>query len=203
MQFYYRIIFRLVLLISFVPGVKAQYVDLDILKSINPQHPSSQYWKATSSSVFYISAGASFGVLATGFITKNKTMQRNSYETLISIGISTIVSETLKNSINRTRPADRYPNEVFVNSPSHGKSFPSGHTTLAFATATSIAFEYRKWYFVLPAYCWAASVGYSRMYLGRHYPTDALAGAVLGTGSGILSHWIIGKYFKHEKKQSH
>ncbi|ULT24063.1 phosphatase PAP2 family protein [Sphingobacterium sp. E70] len=47
---------------------------------------------------------------------------------------------------------------------------------------------YSKWYVVAPSLLWAGSVGYSRMYLGVHYPTDVLAGAVLGLGRPL--HWM-------------
>lgn len=180
--------------------VYAQNIDLDILKSINPKSPGSDYWKTTSDATYYIAGGVSLGTLATGYIKKDKRLQRNGYETLISIGSSTLVSELLKSAFNKTRPADKYPNEVFVSKVVHGRSFPSGHTTLAFATATSVALQYKKWYVVVPAYVWAASVGYSRMYLGKHYPSDVLAGAAIGIGAGYFSHWLTKKIFKKQLK---
>lgn len=179
---------------------QAQNIDLDILKSINPKSPSSDYWKVTSSSAYWFSGGVSLGTLATGYIKKDKKLQRNGYEMLISIGSGTLVSEILKSAFNKTRPADKYPNEVFVSRPAHGRSFPSGHTTLVFAAATSVVLQYKKWYVVVPACLWAASVGYSRMYLGKHYPSDVLAGAVIGIGAGYFSHWLTKKVFKKHLK---
>ena len=68
----------------------------------------------------------------------------------------------------------------------------------AFATATTLTLECKKWYVAVPAYAWAAGVGYSRMYLGEHYPSDVIAGAVVGAGSAWLSHWATQKLF-HKK----
>jgi membrane-associated phospholipid phosphatase len=65
---------------------------------------------------------------------------------------------------------------------------PSGHTSTAFATATSLSMAYPKWYVIIPSYAWASSVGYSRMHLGVHYPSDVFIGAIVGSGSAFLTH---------------
>jgi membrane-associated phospholipid phosphatase len=46
---------------------------------------------------------------------------------------------------------------------------------------------YPKWYVVVPSFVWASSVGYSRMHLGVHYPSDVLVGAMVGSSSAFLT----------------
>src|SRR5471030_2085017 len=125
-------------------SLQAQNWDISILKSINPNPPSSAYWKQTSASAFYVTGALAAGQLIYGMADDNPQLWQHSFELLISVGVSTLLSDGLKIAVNRERPADRYPNEVFVNSPLHGHSFPSGHATLAFNTATTIALEYKK-----------------------------------------------------------
>lgn len=174
----------------------AQNVDVNILKSINPQNPNSLYWRTTSTSAYYVAGAASFGTLIYGLASDNKTAKQNGLEAVINLGATEIFTYVVKMSVNRTRPADRYPNDVFVTSPTHGQSFPSGHSSLAFATAATLSIQYHKWYVTVPAYLWASSVGYSRMYLGKHYPSDVLAGAAIGIGTAYAGHWLNQKLFK-------
>jgi undecaprenyl-diphosphatase len=71
-------------------------------------------------------------------------------------------------------------------------SFPSNHATNAFALAALFAIYYPG--LAIPFFTVAALVGYSRVYLGDHYPLDVLAGAVLGTTLGLAagkaSQWL-------------
>jgi len=82
------------------------------------------------------------------------------------------ITYTLKVSINRTRP----------NGGDH--SFPSGHTSAAFQGAGFIHARY-GWKYALPAYIGASFVGYSRVYANKHYTSDVLAGAAIGTLSSF------------------
>jgi len=92
-------------------------------------------------------------------------------------GGSGLVVEGLKGMVNRSRPDGD-------ESGRWNSSFPSGHATGAFSLATVVAAKYRK--LAIPAYLGATVIGLSRIYLGRHYPSDVAAGAALGVASGIL-----------------
>jgi membrane-associated phospholipid phosphatase len=69
---------------------------------------------------------------------------------------------------------------------------------MAFATATSLSLVCPKWYVILPSFTYASLMGYSRMYLGVHYPSDVLIGALIGSGSAYLSHYIYKKIIKEK-----
>jgi membrane-associated phospholipid phosphatase len=179
--------------------VLAQNPDIDLLKSINPRNPQSTVWKTASASAYFVPAVATLAPLAYGIIHDDKKARIYAVEMFGSLAISAVIAEGLKLTVNRTRPGDKYPNEVFPSPVDHGQSFPSGHTTLAFATATTMSLEYKKWWIVVPAYLWAFSAGYSRLYFGQHYPTDVLGGMVTGIGSGYLSHYLSRKLFGKQR----
>jgi membrane-associated phospholipid phosphatase len=193
-----KILLLIVVQVSFIGQLNcfAQNWDVDILKSINPEHPNSMYWQNTSKSAFYFTGAAAFGQLIYGFAGNNERVKQNATELLISVGVSTLFSDVMKAGFHRERPGDRYPGMIFPSSPVHDGSFPSGHSTLAFNTATTLALDYPKWYVVVPAFFWAGSVGYSRLYLGKHYPSDVLGGAAVGIGSAYISHWLNKAIFK-------
>jgi len=180
----------------------AQSTDLRILEAINPRYPTSQYWQYTSTSAYVFSGVATVAPFVYGLVSGNRDAQYRSYQVMIAMGLDIIAQEGLKVTFNRERPGDKYPNLVFPSSPTHGKSFPSGHTSIAFNTAAELTIQYKKWYIAVPAYVWAGSVGYSRLYLGKHYPSDVIGGAATGVGTAYLSTWLNHKlfksYYKHE-----
>lgn len=81
-------------------------------------------------------------------------------------------------AVNRPRPDD--PDPGWLDS-----AFPSSHTTSYFAAATVYALRFPK---LAPFLGMAgAMVAVSRVYLGRHWPSDVLAGSLIGTGAGLLT----------------
>ena len=115
--------------------------------------------------------------------------------------VTTIFATTLKHAVNRARPFETYP-DVQKLSAGGSSSFPSGHTSDAFSTATSLSLAFPKWYVIAPSYTYDTLVGYSRMHLGVHYPSDVLAGAIVGAGSAFLCYKAQ-KWLNHRNRKSY
>lgn len=103
------------------------------------------------------------------------------------------VNFTIKPLVARDRPWLVI--EDFVNLvPEHDpNSFPSGHTNAAFAFALAVCMSAPKKWMKVSAVCAAAVMGLSRLYVGVHFPSDVLAGAVIGSLCGLLGAWVVSK----------
>jgi membrane-associated phospholipid phosphatase len=106
---------------------------------------------------------------------------------LFSFLLSGIMAQLLKNLIYAPRPRiffetiqNDFITRLLTGSRGGASSFPSGHTTSAFSLATVLSLHYRRNAIVLLLIMLASMVGYSRIYLGHHFPLDVLAGAVIG-----------------------
>jgi len=89
-----------------------------------------------------------------------------------------LVYKLLKRAFRRARPFDHLKGIRNLVAAPDRYSFPSGHTAAAFVTASMLTVCLPI--LLLPAFSWALLIGISRIYLGVHYPTDVLAGLVLG-----------------------
>ncbi len=95
---------------------------------------------------------------------------------LIATGMITPVLSTV---IGRERPTEEHGAYSFQ--PFEGRSFPSSHATQAFAVASVIATSYDSAWVKAAAYGAAAMTAYARVRRGKHFPTDVVAGAAIGT----------------------
>lgn len=111
-----------------------------------------------------------------------------------------VVSSFIKNVVCRPRPShDPAVMDLlsYVNGYRGGAyGFPSNHASNGFAAATFLALLLRNRWVTLSAFLWAVGSCYSRMYLGVHYPTDILCGAMLGIVFAIIIFFLYKKAAK-------
>ena len=125
---------------------------------------------------------------------KNKDSKRKALNLFLSLIIFSLVGLViLKPIIGRPRPFIVEAFNLLIKPPM-GYSFPSGHTGSSFAAAFTIYYYNKKQ--GLLALVLAALIGFSRMYLSVHYPTDVLAGLVLGGLSSLVATKIINNKYK-------
>jgi len=173
-----------------------QNLDIELLTRI---YQNRVQWLDSGFVVFTDSAGLiAFGVpavlLLTSFFTKNAAARRDALRILIPVAISAIVANILKYATDLPRPYEIYSFIVKL-SVGGSPSFPSGHTVDAFAFAVAVGLVYRKWYFTFPSLIWAVLIGYSRMCLGVHFPSDVLAGAIIGAFFASTYQWVEKKIY--------
>lgn len=126
------------------------------------------------------------------FYKKNK---EQTVATLFALAICAIVGNLIiKNIVMRPRPFQAYPYVQLLITAPKDYSFPSGHTSVSFAVAAMISYFYSK----KGKYAWllASLIAFSRMFLFVHYPTDVLAGMLVGFSCAYLAivcyqkHWF-------------
>jgi len=139
-------------------------------------------------------------LLIYGIVTKNRKMKNIAIICLIAITITDIAISMLKVIVAEPRPFVSLNSVHLLVSESDPFSFPSGHTGAVFALATSLGLNwiikirqksFKMVWILMPI---AFIIGFSRIYVGVHYPFDVLVGGVIGIFGGILAIKI-GKFF--------
>lgn len=109
---------------------------------------------------------------------------------LAAIIMSNFMVIFLKYIIAEPRPFLTLPH-VDLLTTENGSSFPSGHTASSFAVATAIGLKYYKrgqgkYWLIYPLLLFSIVVGFSRVYVGVHYPYDVFFGALMGILCGLF-----------------
>ena len=131
-------------------------------------------------------AGIGWIVLSLVLLCFKKT-RRTGGLVLIAMTVTLLFGElTLKNIICRLRPCNVFTNFPMLIARPTSYSFPSGHTSSSFAAALILTLRHKKvgWLAYIPA----VLIAFSRIFLFVHYPTDVLAGILLGTLAALLTY---------------
>lgn len=126
-------------------------------------------------------------ILALTLITLPRTRKTGIF-LAISLAVAAVVCLVIIKPIAaRARPFIQNPDIQLLISPPHGFSFPSGHTASSFAAASALFF--RKSRLFIPAAVMACLIAFSRLYVYVHFPTDVLAGLILGCAASTAVYF--------------
>jgi membrane-associated phospholipid phosphatase len=195
-----KIVFLSFLILS-IAVIKGQNADINLLREINLERNTAMdgSFRMITNSATPFAFGTPIVLFGIGLIAHDSITKRKALYVGASVLTSSAIATILKYSIKRPRPFVTYP-EIDKATAGGSPSLPSGHTSDAFALATSVSLVYTKWYVIAPSFLWASAVGYSRMDLGVHYPSDVLMGAIIGSGSAWLCYQLNKKIKVRSKK---
>lgn len=197
-RFKYHLLFSLLILGSWA---KAQNADIDLLRKFHTpgKQKGDDFFHLLSETTTPLTVGLGAASIKFDLLRAKTPCERlQTLKPITTIGIPMLVTWGLKHWIKRDRPFVTYP-DIIPKERVEPESFPSGHTTAAFATATALTMRYPKWYVAVPAYGRAVLVAYSRMRLGVHYPSDVLAGALIGTCVSYVCYKLTDRFIARTK----
>ncbi|PRR79899.1 Undecaprenyl-diphosphatase BcrC [Clostridium liquoris] len=125
----------------------------------------------------------------------NKKYRKIGFMALTALILATILGEgILKHLVQRVRPSSDIPAANLLIPKPLSYSFPSGHTTSSFAVTGVLTKYFKNYTFEL--FSLASLIAFSRLYLNVHYPTDVLAGIILGLICSKITIYIFSKVNK-------
>jgi len=147
-------------------------------------HPLSNKWVIRFLVVFFMFMFFSLGNVRLRWV-------------LVLCGASLVVTDVsvsiMKEVFARARPCNAMEDIIILAKCSESFSFPSRHTADIFSMAVILSALYARyalWFMAIAVY-----VGFSRIYLGMHYPFDVMAGIFVGSSVGIAFLWVDAKYY--------
>ena len=176
-------------------GFADQQVRLDVQEEV--QEDDGGEPRAAGSSISRwstpVALGIGAGLLGVGLATHHPGLARTGRDALAALGVASLLATTANIAVGRAQPEANRGTDYFApfQAPSRNNSFPSGQTSRAFALAAVVAAHTRHRVFRVTAYGAAAVVGIAELVADRHFSSDVVGGAVLGTlvGRGVVRHF--------------
>ena len=135
-----------------------------------------------------------------GLLIPKKTRKVGIMSAVALLGSLIINNEIIKNLVKRPRPFVTFTDlQIIIPTPSQ-YSFPSGHTASSFAAA-SVFYKHLPKKLGIPSVVLAGLIGFSRLYVGVHYPTDVIAGVVMGIFLSYLAEFLV-NFVQEKMKKS-
>lgn len=134
-------------------------------------------------------------VLCIVLITVKKTRPIGIIAAVALVASLIMVNGIIKPIVHRTRPFDSIDGLILITKKPLDSSFPSGHTSSAFVVSCAVTWclsGKKKWFGVLLIII-ASLIAFSRLYLGAHYPTDVMAGLLLGISISVVTYFALRK----------
>lgn len=203
-----KLIVLLSLLMLSTSFMFAQNWDVETLRKINglDSRFACKFSKGVSSSIYAVGLGVPVSIGIAALVKKDSGLMSDAIFIGSTIAEAAALTFVTKEMIGRERPFDAY-GDIVACENIHSKSFPSGHTSMAFALATSLSIRYPKWYVIAPSMLWAGAVGFSRMQMGVHYPSDVIGGMFIGAGTAFVNvyvnRWLNRLIFPESKKRKY
>ena len=152
--------------------------------------------------ITHLGAGGILWIILSIVMMCMKKYRREGFAMAVALVLCFVFCNVLiKNIVARTRPFEMNTMiEPLITLPSDF-SFPSGHTTASFAAATALLLCKNK-PLGIPALILAVLIAFSRLYLYVHFPSDVLAGMILGTILAFAAYAIVNKIWNKRKNHA-
>lgn len=133
--------------------------------------------------------GGLIWLIGSALLLISKKTRKIGIMALVALAFSVLIDNViLKNLVARTRPYEVVPGLTSLIGAQNDFSFPSGHMGSSFAAAVVMYRGLQKNVGV-PALVFAFLMGFSRLYVGVHYPSDVISGALIGTAIALFTYW--------------
>lgn len=181
-------------------------LDTDMFRWINSHHCTAMDW-----TMWVLSQHWCISVVLLIFfgLVTLRTEPRRWWPVLLAVGLCFLLADQgsvhlLKETVCRLRPCHALDDVRMFRTGCGGQyGFVSSHAANAFAVVTLLWMRYRKKsrLGVILLIVWAVATCYSRAYLGKHYPSDLVCGAMFGTVVGLIVWWAM-NYFEKKMQKS-